>query len=607
MATAAAASSRSWLRNYPPLLAVGIALVIVLAVLPSSLNLPQSNPTQTLEYAPVPPTDQKNPPLRGNFASLGLGSTSSLADTSGKPPPANLLPSNVRSGTPSTKHCVGNPPRQTEDPLSPPCVAYFQGDNFGATYLGVTREEIRVMVYIDGQYNDVGSRGVLGRPDGKYFDLAKPPTADENYYVQGARIWQRYFNERYQTYGRFAHFFVYFSTGATPEARRADAADNYSRVKPFAAVIQDYPYNGGVPYAEVLARRGVLTFGMLEQRPQALYQNFPKLEWSYIPSIEQQARQFSDYVCTKVVPYKVSFGGNDGDPDARLHNGQPRRLGLLYTSQETHKTIQQFAALVKKQIQSCGGNFVATDTYPSAGFICCDQNNDTAAQDIAARFRTAGVSTIIRVQGYTPEISIGMGKTGYYPEWLIVGDGQMEDIVEEKYEDPQEWSHAWIIGNVVLQPPRRSEICYLAEKEADPELAYEDSSIPCRLYNDFRQLFIGIQVAGPRLGPTSIDKGFHAIPPVPSTNAQVPSCSYLAGDYTCVKDSIAMWWDSQKTSTYSGQPGCWRVPLQGKRFLVGTWPKGDVLSMRSANDVCNGYTRGATADPSPGTDSPPPQ
>jgi len=52
-------------------------------------------------------------------------------------------------GNPKQFQCYGNPPRQTEDPSSPPCVPFFQGDNFGATYQGITKNEIKVLVYMD--------------------------------------------------------------------------------------------------------------------------------------------------------------------------------------------------------------------------------------------------------------------------------------------------------------------------------------------------------------------------------------------------------------------------------------------------------------------------
>src|SRR5688572_12407961 len=47
---------------------------------------------------------------------------------------------------PRVRRCVGDPPRQTEDPQSPPCVAAWSGDNGGATWQGVTRDEIVVAV-----------------------------------------------------------------------------------------------------------------------------------------------------------------------------------------------------------------------------------------------------------------------------------------------------------------------------------------------------------------------------------------------------------------------------------------------------------------------------
>ena len=118
-------------------------MMLLLAMLPSALNLPQTNPSQTLEYAPVPPEDENVTPPSGNFSSLGLGSSGGLAAGGLGAGPGGDAGGEVAGGRavkdPSTKRCVGNPPRQSEDPLSPPCVASFNGDNGGATYHGVTR------------------------------------------------------------------------------------------------------------------------------------------------------------------------------------------------------------------------------------------------------------------------------------------------------------------------------------------------------------------------------------------------------------------------------------------------------------------------------------
>src|SRR5439155_27088732 len=138
-----------------PLVSLLLVLVLALAVLPSALSLPQSNPSTTLEYAPVPPDDSSNPPPNdGNLSSLGLATSGSLGvgEDGGALGVGGGAGASGAGKNPSTKRCVGRPPRQTEDPMSPPCVAYFNGDNFGATYSGVTASEIRMLFYY-GQHN----------------------------------------------------------------------------------------------------------------------------------------------------------------------------------------------------------------------------------------------------------------------------------------------------------------------------------------------------------------------------------------------------------------------------------------------------------------------
>ena len=113
-------------------------------VLPSALNLPQTNPSTTLEYAPVPPEDDDIPPPVGNFDQFGLGNSSSI-DTGGAAGGDGSDPRTTDQGkNTGTKRCVqtAKGPKQTEDPLAPPCVPDYPkcNENGGATYQGVTAE-----------------------------------------------------------------------------------------------------------------------------------------------------------------------------------------------------------------------------------------------------------------------------------------------------------------------------------------------------------------------------------------------------------------------------------------------------------------------------------
>src|SRR5947209_554306 len=166
---------RRWSRGYPPLILLALAVLAVVIVLPSALNLPQSNPTTVLEYAPVPPQDKNEPPVQGNLSTLGLGTSATLSLGAASPPPPAPPVVNGSAFRPVQKRCVGSPPRQTEDPSSPPCVPYFQGDNFGSTYYGVNKHEITVLVMFDsGNYGLSTGASEPSPPTGSYVDIDKP-------------------------------------------------------------------------------------------------------------------------------------------------------------------------------------------------------------------------------------------------------------------------------------------------------------------------------------------------------------------------------------------------------------------------------------------------
>ena len=110
-----------------------------------------------------------------------------------------------------------------------------------------------------------------------------------------------------------------------------------------------------------------------------------------------------------------------------------------------------------------------------------------------------------------------------------------------------------------------------------------------------------MQVAGPHLGPTNLDKGFHAIPQRRSGDPEVPACYYDPGDYTCVKDAEAEIWSAadrppgNDASGAPAAPGCWQ-PIKGTdqepygaRF-EDVWPPGNIDAQLTGEEPCNGYS-----------------
>src|SRR5688572_7868513 len=124
----------------------GVAYTVVtvaLAVLVGTLALTsrQAPPPTIAEFAPQA-VEQITDSSGDAAASRGSasGETSALDEQAGVIDAGRQTVDVAR-----VRRCVGDPPRQIEDPQSPPCVPYWSGDNGGSTWRGVTRDEIRVV------------------------------------------------------------------------------------------------------------------------------------------------------------------------------------------------------------------------------------------------------------------------------------------------------------------------------------------------------------------------------------------------------------------------------------------------------------------------------
>ena len=584
-----------WARKYPPLLSFLAALLITLAVLPSALNLPQSNPQETLEFAPVPPDDSDSPPQTGNLASLNSARSQSIesAGADGGTGPGGAPP--VKGSSVDVGFlCVGQPPRQTADPLAPPCVPTFTGDNGGKTYgIGVTEKEIRIVYYLEGGINYINASdpSSAGSPNDKIFDLWEEPSKDQSEHltVRALRVWQEYFNTRFQTYGRDVHFYAFFSSCApscAPNHRRNDAAKIMSEIKPFA-VIADATEGAEDDLLKALARKGVLNFGSFSLRPTNLYNTFPRQIWSYLPSVEQQADNYASYVCKKIVGKAPVLAS----PDLQARSGGTRTLGLIHTTDQHQQGLQHMARLVKERVEACGGKIEKVAQFEDCCLAQDNGENPQYAQRQMAEFQQAGITTILWPGGINGQYGKVASSSGYFPEWVILGDGIMDAHrpIRLSQSTAAFDKRAVIVTPEVLQPAVEQQRCYQAFREFNTTYPTQDLRYyTCEFYRNLFQFFVGVQVAGPKLTPTNMDIGFHKIPQRrESTHPEVPACFYLPGDYTCVKDAQAMYWDAGGRAPGSDEPGCWRAFDGGRRYFSDEW-KNENISFRG-DEPCNGY------------------
>lgn len=505
--------------------------------------------------------------------------------------------------------CVGG--RQTEDPLAPPCDDNtFTGDNGGATWRGVSQDEVRVLVRIEGagpyapppparSSSDAGAN-----PGDAYVDLGSAPVGDEPIIVKPFRDLQAYFNRRYQTFGRSVRLILYFDDGHSHRqvTSRRLAVENDLVTRPFSALslVRDYPFVDA--YLDELAGRGVVAFEGSHFRAQAFFDRRSEHLWGYHATIEQQAALYSSYVCQKVAGLPVAISG---DPTLR---GRPRRIALLRTSNPSQLDYLLVGHLIREQLLQCGVTLADEATYRTNGEQCTNMPYEQEEEDMAkaredlARFRARGVTTILWPGCPTSAHPLAASADGWLPEWVLLGDPFMSQaaLAGTAAGAGAVWDRrAVMVSARPFQPPVWRTRCWAALQEVDP--AEDDVAgrfSVCAWFGAMQQVFAGIQLAGPRLTPENLATGFRRLRLEGSLDPQVPTCSYGSQDSACIKDGQVLLFDlhgggaeyDAARGVETGLPympaACWRAVQSGRRSMPGAWPAGNVDAQFRADDPC---------------------
>ena len=516
--------------------------------------------------------------------------------------------------TTPTLQCVNG--HQTADPLSPPCVPNFTGDNGGATYRGVSRDEVRVLVRFAGGIELVGGPPTnTTTPTDVLVDLDQPPAADEQFTVTKLRIWQTYFNRHLQLYGRHLHLFVYFDGNShaggndAPDHQRRAALALLWSVNPFA-VIQAPTLSeadDGGAFLDTFAKAGVVAFDPVSFLPHDRLDRVPNRIWGYIPTADQISDLFGSYVCQKVVGQPVALSGNPAE------NGTPRRLGLLYPDDTRPLLYKQVTAEVRRRLSDCGAPVVASAPLP-ADRECGEEGTQSApaaipqAAGAVQAFKTAGVTTVLWLGCNDEDIPAAAVAAGYLPEWILLGDGFRDETftVVGDNADVSFDHHAVLVTWQSVSPRMGQSRCYAGQREVDPSLPADPEPLPrrvyaaipgahldspppfdvaseastgCFMYPPLLQAFGAIQLGGPRLTANSLAAGLHGLPYQSSPSPETPSCFYGDG-HSCIRDAVSAYWDAQAT--------CFHPFDDGRRHLAARWPTGNVNAQPAAADLCTG-------------------
>lgn len=559
---------RSRLRQYPGLIWL-VAAGLLALLLPTGLNLPQTGPATLAEYAPVPGEQSGSADLgrldgassKGVGAGGGSGgATTTTTEEPSKAPGGRLI---RKAGT---KRCVGQPPRQTEDPLSPACVAFFEGDNGGATTRGVTGSEIRIVVY--------GFRATNTAPAGLH-DWNTERTSSDSITDATGKALTRYFADRYQTYGRSLRVWGYYSTATEGSGWTADMARIREQVDPLAVVTA---VDGTAPVALAAARQEMLAVAYAAFS-RADYQQFAPRLISWNPDIEDQAAMAARYICVRLSGRVARWSK---DPDLATRQ---RRFRIAFTDDPTLPLLEPFRIAVRRNLQDCGVEMDGDVALPSGA-----QNHAAAV----SAMRAAGVTTVLLATsgGSSAVLSQAASAQAWFPEFVTLGGGAVDRGNDRNPSGRTHASATWDRAFGITFDYRRGAIedqpWFRAVREGCSACAEPRDVSIVRLYDAWALLMYGIQAAGPRLTLASIDRGMHALQQVRSNDPFRPAAYFAPGNYSFVKDAAEIWWDPVGAAPSSAAPGCYRLVDGGLRSRSVDWAGDDSRLFDPAASACQG-------------------
>ena len=464
--------------------------------------------------------------------------------------PAATAPVTVLAGR--QRQCIGSPPRQTEDPQSPPCVAYSDPklDNGGATSKGVTRDQISIAV-----------------PSQFFEDASIPPKL------------ATFFNKRFELYGRKLVLTPYTPTGCgsgsqpDPAKMRDDAVAVDEELQAFASLAYCNASGADHHYYDALAQRHIVsvTDGNLTNGVEAHYAARAPYEWNVQPGVDTILASTAQFVCATLAGRPPRYAG---PTQARA---PVRKLGLIYT-RATDGTVPDVSPL-RDGLKACGQSlFEVRD----------DQTSDASRNGVSTMvaMQNAGVTSVLCVCNILDTRGVYMPAAsgqGYQPEW--VETSYINNDLDNAYAGnapPDQAQHVLGLSFRNKLLPKQDMPWYWALREVDPSADPQGGtyySADSR-YEQLLLLASGIQLAGPHLTPQTFAAGLQRAqfpnPGAGTAPYYQARVGFDGGRHTEYADATMFWYDPKQPGTIDPSvPGAICYVDRGRRHALGQWTRSD--------------------------------
>ena len=565
---------REVLDRYGPTLGLIVALVILVAVFPTSRRAQVESEITAAEGADVTAGEEGESAAGGKTAGSGSGKTGGGASVAG---PVTGGSGKIVSAVPNAgkKICRADGRMPGVSRYMPPCVAIFSGNNGGATARGVTAKEITVVRYESQVPTATRAALIAAGADDEEADQRRMDAALADYYR-----WH------YESYGRYVKIITMPASGESDDdaAMRADAKTIADKHKAFAA--------WGAPdtLAEELAARGVICI-CTTSLSDKFYADHRGYIFSSLPSGEEYGTAMAEYIGKRLKGRPAEHAGPGSV-------GLPRKFGLVYL-EATSAGPRRNASLVRdhfvNELKKYGVTGVTTVGYSSD--LDQAQNQRT---NVISQLRDAKVTSVVFLGDPLFPIFLTQEATNqtYFPEWLITGTALTDTTFFGRTYDKAQWTHAFEISPLwVFWVDVANSQGYREYHHARPGSNRGDEGVSINVRRaPIQWIFQGIHMAGPALTAKTFAQGMYNFPRS-GGKPNAPLVFFTPQHPNAIKDFTEVWWHptrSGRDETGKDGPGVLLKVDGGKRYLTGTWPRTKPKVFQEAGAI---YTKDYPDDP----------
>ena len=454
-----------------------------------------------------------------------------------------------------TSHCTDDGRQHGFFHHAPPCEPASDGTNPGATYTGVTEDEILVIQLYNAPHPLVDAIIPTNITD-----------EDQDAFREAA---QDFINEHYELHGRQVRIEAVRSNCPTTPPNPSRCREEVRRVigmDPFMV-----HWAGGALYPAIFdefARAGIISIGG-ENLDASFFNERRPFRYANAMDGNQMREHLAEYYCTKLAGGMADRSGEVIHPQIGNRGEVQRRYGIV--TPDTPSDVANANALIAL-IEQCEGYRPPVFTYE----LDIERGLEQATAVVAGLI-SEGVTTVTCIcDPVAPQFLMDEATMqNWFPEHLMLGRYGIDlDPVGRIYPQEQ-WERAFGPSTSVEPTPIDDNAAHAVWRAAGRDHTCEiciQSPITLGVYEPIAYL---LQAGGAALNPGTVEQGAFEYGARggwqetgdPRLNLRELGPNY----YTFSQDMREVYWDPDARSAHDDEPGAYVALDGGRRYVLGEW------------------------------------